>query len=395
MSINIDSLIQEGKVIRKELTYVRPSAREWRMYDEYALKNPTQYYSWVATCFRFLTANYPKESIAKIFQDTAAAFEHKNNHFCPHPLDKMIGILESCKTLSITFPQKENPEMTLNDEILNVEKSYSIYQSFTHSSYNSEECITAYHTWYSSAAVLFSKFFHSGDDEYRIFRNVDNSGNGITLHDNSKAIQASYHILLSRIKSGTVEKIDMTNKKDLGNRQAQKAPLLFISHSSEDDVLVEALVSMLQKIGFNKTNLFCSSIEGYGIDEGADIYETLRDKFTESKIFVVFVLSKNYYASPACLNEMGATWVLQSEYSTMVVPGFDIPDIKGAINPRRMAIVLNDKKHIRSSLNKFRERLLDLFNLPSLDDDIVWENNRNTFIETIQKIEKNKVDSEE
>ena len=51
MSINIDSLIQEGKDIRKELTYVRPSAREWRMYDEYTLKNPTQYYSWVATCF--------------------------------------------------------------------------------------------------------------------------------------------------------------------------------------------------------------------------------------------------------------------------------------------------------------------------------------------------------
>lgn len=127
----------------------------------------------------------------------------------------MIGILESCKTIPITFPQKENPVMTLNDEILNVENSYSIYQSFTHSRYNSEECITAYHTWYSSAAVLFSKFFQSGDDEYRIFRNVDNSGNGITLHDNSKAIQASYHILLSRIKSGTVEEIDTTNKKDL------------------------------------------------------------------------------------------------------------------------------------------------------------------------------------
>lgn len=144
---------------------------------------------------------------------------------------------------------------------------------------------------------------------------------------------------------------------------------------------------MLQKIGFNKTNLFCSSIEGYGIDEGADIYETLRDKFTESKIYVVFVLSKNYYDSAACLNEMGAAWVLQSEYSTIVVPGFDIPDIKGAINPRRMAIVLNDKKHIRSSLNKFRERLLDLFNLPSLDDDIVWENNRNSFIDVVQKNE--------
>lgn len=85
---------------------------------------------------------------------------------------------------------------------------------------------------------------------------------------------------------------------------------------------------------------------------------------------------------------MGAAWVLQSEYSTIVVPGFEIPDIKGAINPRKLAIVLNDKKHIRSSLNKFRERFLDLFNLPNLDDDIVWENNRNSFIEVVLQKDK-------
>ena len=85
---------------------------------------------------------------------------------------------------------------------------------------------------------------------------------------------------------------------------------------------------------------------------------------------------------------MGAAWVLQSEYSTIVAPGFEIPDIKGAINPRKLAIVLNDKKHIRSSLNKFRERFLDLFNLPNLDDDIVWENNRNSFIEVVLQKDK-------
>ena len=74
MDVNIDSLIQDGKDIRKELTYVSPSAGEWRMYDEYAIKNPSKYYSWVATCFRFLVANYPNESIGKLFQDAAAAF---------------------------------------------------------------------------------------------------------------------------------------------------------------------------------------------------------------------------------------------------------------------------------------------------------------------------------
>lgn len=385
MDINIDILLQEGKEIRNELTYVRPPSNVWRTYDVFSLKNPSRYYAWSATCFRFLTNDYSEENIGKMFQDAAAAFENKNNHFCPAPLDKMIGILESCKTLTISKSNIQVIDVPVSDEISAVEKADSVYQSFTHSKYNSSECIRAYHIWYNAASVLFSKFFPISEDEYKRFRSVDNSCNGMGLHDNYTKVQASYSILLSRIKSGAVGKIDVHEIDCSKQHHVEKSPLLFISHSSEDEVLVEALVSMLQKIGFNKTNLFCSTIEGYGIDEGADIYETLRKKFTESKIYVVFVLSKNYYNSPACLNEMGAAWVLQSEYSTIIAPGFEVPDIKGAINPRKLAIVLGDKKHIRSSLNKFRERLLDLFALPSMDDDIVWENNRNMFIETVQR----------
>ena len=378
MEININSLIQEGKEIRKELTYVNPPSGVWRMFDVYALKNPSRYYAWAATCFRFLSNNYPTENIGGIFQDAATTFEQKNNHFCPGPLEKMIGILESCATLETNKTEKQDAHSSIEDEILTVEKADSIYQNFTHSRYNSSECIKAYHEWYSAASVLFSKFYPVSDAEYKRFRDVDNSFNGMGLHDNYTKVRASYCILLSRIKSGSIEKLD-TYYGNSVPPQIEKSPLLFISHSSNDEIIVEALVSLLQKIGFNKTNLFCSSVEGYGIEEGADIYDTLRNKFTESKIYVVFVLSNNYYNSAACLNEMGAAWVLQSEYSTIVAPGFEIPDIKGAINPRKLAIVLGDNKHIRSSLNKFRERLLDLFNLPSLDDDIVWENNRNYY----------------
>jgi len=383
MDINIDSLIQEGKAIRKDLKYVTPPSNVWRTYDVFKLGDSSKYYAWSAICFRFLSNNYHNDNMDKLFQEAACAFEEKSNHLCPAPLDKMIGILESCKALP-NSTSKPLETITLDDEILNIDKAYSIYQSFTHSKYNSSECITAYHNWYSSASVLFSKFFPSGDDEYQRFREVDNSGNGMVLHDNYAKVQAAYHILLSRIKSGAIKQLDLNNHNTAEVQQQNKLPLLFISHSSEDESIVEPLVSMLQKMGFNKTNLFCSSVEGYGIDEGEDIYDTLRNKFLNANIYVVFVLSHNYYSSPACLNEMGAAWVLQSEYSTIVAPKFKIPEIKGAINPRRLAIVLDDNKHIRSSLNKFRERILGLFNLTSLDDDIVWENIRNDFIKAIQ-----------
>ena len=54
------------------------------------------------------------------------------------------------------------------------------------------------------------------------------------------------------------------------------------------------------------------------------------------------MLSDNYYKSPACLNEMGAAWVLKKEYRSILLPGFDYKEIEGAINPRKIGIKLDD-----------------------------------------------------
>ena len=163
----------------------------------------------------------------------------------------------------------------------------------------------------------------------------------------------------------------------------KKEPLLFISHSSANENIAENLVQLLRTLGFNNKNLFCSSVPGYDIKEGEDIYDTLASKFQEYDIFVIFLLSSEYYQSAACLNEMGATWVLKANYSTIVCPGFSIPDIEGAINPRKMAVLLDDKKRVNGKLNQLKDRLIDFFNLPEIDDDTIWESDRDKFIESI------------
>ncbi len=53
-------------------------------------------------------------------------------------------------------------------------------------------------------------------------------------------------------------------------------------------------------------SFICTSVPGYGISEGAKIYDWLKKQFQNYDLRVLYVLSKNYYASPACLNEMGA-----------------------------------------------------------------------------------------
>lgn len=163
----------------------------------------------------------------------------------------------------------------------------------------------------------------------------------------------------------------------------EKQPLLFISHASANEDIATNFVRMLRTLGFNNRNMFCSSVPGYDIREGEDIYDTLASKFNEFNIFVILLLSKEYYESPACLNEMGATWVLKANYSTIVCPGFTIPEIRGAIYPTKMAVVLEDKKRVNGKLNQLKDRLIDFFNLPEVEDDTIWENDRNTFINSI------------
>lgn len=166
----------------------------------------------------------------------------------------------------------------------------------------------------------------------------------------------------------------------------EKPFLLFISHSSADEDIASSLVQMLRTLGFTNKNLFCSSVPGYDIREGEDIYDTLASKFNDYKIFVILLLSRNYYKSAACLNEMGATWVLKAEYSTIVCPGFTIPEIKGAVNPTKMAVILDEPKRVNGRLNQLKDRLISFFELPKVEDDTIWEADRNSFIEAVKSI---------
>lgn len=125
-----------------------------------------------------------------------------------------------------------------------------------------------------------------------------------------------------------------------------ESEVLFISHSSADVEYVKELVELLNILNIP---IVCSSLPGHHIENDRDIYDYLAEKMRK-KGRVIFLLSKNYYESAACLNEMGACWILGKEYSTILTPNFDFQSIDGAINPRQMSFKLNDKM-----------RLLELF----------------------------------
>ena len=111
--------------------------------------------------------------------------------------------------------------------------------------------------------------------------------------------------------------------------------------------------------GMKEEDMFCSSVAGLGIPIKQNIYDYLRELLKRDDIYVMFMLSDNYYQSPACLNEMGAAWVTRHDCITFLLPGFEYKDIAGAVDPRELSIKLDDDELlIKSRLGEFKDDLM-------------------------------------
>lgn len=163
----------------------------------------------------------------------------------------------------------------------------------------------------------------------------------------------------------------------------QKSPKVFISHSSQDKDFVTCLVDFLENIGLTEEQIFCSSVPGYGIPLDEDIFDYLKQQFQDHALHVILVLSDSYYKSVACMNEMGAAWVLQNKYTTLLLPGFEFHKIKGAINPRQIGLKLDsDLVEIKEKLGQLKDILTQEFGLANISD-VRWERKRDSFISAI------------
>lgn len=53
------------------------------------------------------------------------------------------------------------------------------------------------------------------------------------------------------------------------------------------------------------------------------------------------------------------------------------------IDPRKMAVVLDDSKRVNGKLNQEKNHLIEFFHLLEVEDATIWENDRNEFLESI------------
>lgn len=241
---------------------------------------------------------------------------------------------------------------------------------------NSLRSIEAYLEWHKETLLYLSCYYSDMNSDFKEFKDLDNSGNGHSLYSNFKKIYTKYNLLMSKV-----------NMESEDNQKKGNSPMVFISHSSNDKEFAEALVDLLESIGLNKDTLFCSSVAGYGLGLSKNIFDTLRELFKGHDLFMIFLHSPRYYKSSVSLNEMGAAWVLRSDFCSILTKDMDFDQMNGVIDDRLISIKV-DAEDAVSRLNELYEKLQGIFNLTPLERN-QWERKRNGFLKIVNNLECN------
>lgn len=168
--------------------------------------------------------------------------------------------------------------------------------------------------------------------------------------------------------------------------QKDKPYKVFISHSGEDVAFVNELVKLLEFLGVDSSEkLLCSSIEGYQIPTSEDFAEYILKQFYDYNLFVIIVHSHNYYSSPYSLNEMGAAWVLKTDFYSLLVKGFEYNDMEGVINQRKISVKV-DATDAGARLNELKNKLVPLFKQQGVNESR-WETLRDEFLEKVNTLQ--------
>ena len=245
-----------------------------------------------------------------------------------------------------------------------------------------------FNSWKNNVDELLKLQFGSDDQyvyEWNTYVSSHVSNKKPILSQLKKNVNVGLSYIDSFIGCLDIHYNDAKMNKTLKQEKNKKTPMVFISHSSKDIEFVEALVTLLESIGFNNKTLFCSSIPDYWIGLSKDIFASLRQLFTDHELFVIFIQSPRYYESPVSLNEMGAAWVLQTDYCSILTKDMQKEKMNGVVDDHTIFLKV-DTPQVEARMNELKNTLTNMFGLPAMSDT-TWERKRNTFLKAVNAID--------
>jgi hypothetical protein len=150
----------------------------------------------------------------------------------------------------------------------------------------------------------------------------------------------------------------------------KKEKKIFLSHCSIDKKYGDILEEFLTGIGVRGDSLIYTSHPMHKIPMNLDIYSYLKENLINDT-YVIFLWSNDFLINQACLNEMGAAWVLQREYTNIYVPNFDFKNpcyYKCAVNKDKMGAILDGSPNCKISLLEFKQTIEKFLELKKIDE---------------------------
>lgn len=198
------------------------------------------------------------------------------------------------------------------------------------------------------------------------------------IQSNDFVYNKDTHIDIQRKINHYIEELNsIPITENLIESESNRMRKIFISHSSRDERYCTAFVNLLESIGFPEGTILYSSSPRHGIPGDEDIFEYLRKHITEG-ITVFYMLSDNYYNSVYCLNEMGAAWIAQNDFSIFLLPNFN-GNIKGVIDSNKKAYNISNP----IELIHLKRKLVEKYNLSLTEEK--WEEVKNSYLKIISK----------
>jgi len=243
-------------------------------------------------------------------------------------------------------------------------------------------------TWKHMVERTFVKVFGKDSSEFEHFSDLVfcypvmiSCGDSDYTADHLKCFREDFGILKTSIEQ-YIEELDEQHDSSLVPIEEKPENLItkvFISHASKDSEVVEEMIELLESIGLDSNQIFCTSFEGYGIELGEDFLYSIKGELSSDSL-VIFILSKSFYESPVCLCEMGATWVLAKEHIPVLIPPLDYSNVKGVI-PLSQGFKINEPL----KLNLFKEKIEKTFQIKNTVSMSTWERKRDRILSRIEK----------
>lgn len=244
--------------------------------------------------------------------------------------------------------------------------------------------------WQYATKAVLATCFRAGSEHYREFEHTIVEHRDFNLdakQDLTNEVNSGRSVLSAIIEAESLKiEIQSPSISEDVNADKKKCPLIFISHCGKQKAFVKALVELFESCGFSGDNMFCSSVPGFNIDEGEDIVDTLRKKFVDYNLFVIYVLSSEFFDSSYCMNEVGAAWVLQVANSIIETRDLDEAKIDGVISKtkNRISFKNDDDDILYDKMIELRNKILVFVGLGDVSESN-WRRYYDNFQDKINK----------